>query len=284
MGGVVGGRFELLAPLGAGSFARVFRARDRETGQACAIKLLDGKTPSDNADGRFAREVAALRAAQHPAIVQVLGHGVREADGESTPWIAMELLDGRLLTEWALATRPDKGAPGYDEYARDACRLLAGVADALAAAHEAGVVHRDLSGQNILIASGTPARARLFDFGLARLSDSDRLTRTGTVLGTAHSIAPEQVRGQTPGTPADIYSFGCVLFRTLTGRAPFVGATLLDVLVGHLEKSVPDARAVDPRCPRGVARLLRDTLAKEPEARPLAADVSARLTSDETFG
>jgi len=283
MHGVVDGRFELLAPLGAGSFSRVFKALDRETGLPCAIKLLDGKAPSDTASGRFGREIAALRAVRHPAIVQVLGHGIREEDGEPAPWIAMELLNGKLLTDWAVAARPGTGEPNYEGFAREACRLLAGVADALSAAHEAGVVHRDLSGQNVLITAETPVRARLFDFGLARLSDSDRLTRTGTVLGTAPSIAPEQVQGRTPGPPADVYSLGCVLFTTLTGRAPFVGDTLLEVLVGHMEKSVPDARAVDPRCPGGIARLLRNTLAKDPGARPQADAVAAALTSNETF-
>jgi tRNA A-37 threonylcarbamoyl transferase component Bud32 len=206
-----GPRFEILGPLGEGATAVVHRARDAALGRVVALKVLRAGKLTDVLRERFRREARAVAGLSHPNVVTVY-----DADAEADPpWLAMELVDGRPLSE---------AEPG----ARLA--LLEKAARGVAAAHAAGIVHRDLKPANILVtASGEP---KVGDFGLAHVLDTrSELTRTGTTLGTPLYMAPEQVEGRpeaiSPRT--DVYALGAMLYEILAGRPPIVGESLAEL-------------------------------------------------------
>jgi len=204
-------RFELLGPLGEGATAVVHRARDTALGREVALKVLRAGKLTDVLRERFRREARAVAGLSHPNVVTVY-----DADAEADPpWLAMELVDGRPLSE------ADPGAR---------LALLEKAARGVAAAHAAGIVHRDLKPANILVtASGEP---KVGDFGLAHVLDTrSELTRTGTTLGTPLYMAPEQVEGRpeaiSPRT--DVYALGAMLYEILAGRPPIVGESLAEL-------------------------------------------------------
>ncbi len=204
-------RFEILGPLGEGATAVVHRARDATLGRVVALKVLRAGKLTEVLRERFRREARAAAGLSHPNLVTVY-----DADAEADPpWIAMELVDGRPLSE-------------VDPGARTA--LLEKAARGVAAAHAAGIVHRDLKPANILVtADGT---AKVGDFGLAHVLDTrSELTRTGTTLGTPLYMAPEQVEGRpeaiSPRT--DVYALGAMLYEILAGRPPIVGESLAEL-------------------------------------------------------
>ncbi len=277
------GPYEVLAPLGAGGMGEVYRARDSRLSREVALKGLPEAFAADAERlARFRREAQTLAALNHPNIAAI--HGLEEAEG--SPYLVLELVAGETLAaRLALGALPPA----------EAIAIGVQVAAAIEAAHESGIVHRDLKPGNIMI---TPTRvAKVLDFGLAKLDEglatgpsdcdsptaaSPAATVAGVILGTAAYMSPEQARGQAVDRRSDVWSFGCVLFECLAGRAAFTGVTAPDLMARILERD-PDWGALPPSTPLRVRELLRRCLRKDADARPRdMRDV--RLELSETAG
>ncbi|NEN77518.1 protein kinase domain-containing protein [Nocardioides zeae] len=257
-GDVIDGRYELVRVLGRGGMAVVLEARDLLLERSVAVKVLSDVDDDERAHERFVAEARLLARLHHPRLVTVLDAGT--VDGR--PHIVMELVPGSdlaaVLREGPLP--PDRVA-----------RLGAEVAEALAHAHAAGIVHRDVKPGNVLVEDS--GHVRLADFGIARLAEATtRHTRTGTVIGSPVYLAPEQVAGETVTTATDLYSLGLLLLEALTGEPPFTG-TQVEVAMARLA----NGPTLPPTLPPGWAALLRDLTAREPAQRPAAAAAEARL-------
>ena len=255
-GDVVADRFELERKAGAGGMGTVFAARDRLTGARVALKVLHALDATDLE--RFAREAELLASLQHPGIVAYVAHGATPA---GVPWLAMEWLDGEDL-----AARLARGTLSVG----DAVACLASAAAALSAAHRRGVVHRDVKAANLFLVDGDVTRVKVVDFGIARLARGARgLTRTGIVVGTPHSMAPEQARGErTLDARVDVWALGCVLFEALIGRPPFDSESAIGVLAKILLDEPPDVCALRHEVPAALGSLIEHMLAKDPALRP----------------
>jgi serine/threonine protein kinase/tetratricopeptide (TPR) repeat protein len=249
-------RFLIEALAGAGGMGAVYRARDEETGQLVALKLMQPHGTAHEAE-RFVREAELLSKLRHPGIVAYFHHGVTEA-GE--PFLVMEWLQGEDLSQ-----RLDGGALSVVE----SMTLLRRVAAALSVAHESGVVHRDLKPNNLFLRDKQVERAALLDFGIARRTvQSIALTRTGMLIGTPGYMAPEQARGEVDLTPAaDVFSLGCVLFECLTGQPPFAAQHAVAMLAKVLFDVPPRLRSVRPEMPASIEALLGRMLAKDKAER-----------------
>src|SRR5436305_8255883 len=248
-------RFELLNHVANGGMASVWAAEDRVLGRTVAVKLLAEQFLDDEpAKARFMREARAAAAlSSHPHVVTIFDVG--EHDGR--PYIVMEHLAGGTVADAVSGGRP---APQGRALA-----WLRAAASALDAAHEHGVVHRDVKPGNLLL--DDRGRLAVVDFGIARVALGDALTATGQVIGTASYMAPEQVRGK-PATPAsDIYSLGVVAHRLRTGRRPFAADNFAGQAHAHVAEDPPAASSVSPALPPAVDPVLLRALAKEPQAR-----------------
>ncbi|MFI7494273.1 protein kinase, partial [Kocuria sp. M4R2S49] len=252
-GTLLEGRYELGPRIARGGTATVYRAVDTRLQRVVAVKLMHAHLAEDPAAAdRFVREARAAARLSHPHVVSVLDQG-HAPDG--VPYLVMEHVAGSTLRD--LLRRRGALPPG------EALALLEPVLDGLAAAHRAGLVHRDVKPENVLIAGS--GRVTVADFGLTRAVDQH--TATGTVLGTVGYASPELVTGQRVDTRADVYSAGIVLFELLAGRRPFEGGPLA-VARAHAEGAVPDVRTLDPGLPAGLARLVARATARDPELRP----------------
>ncbi|HTE50909.1 MAG TPA: protein kinase [Kofleriaceae bacterium] len=253
LGDVLEGRYQIDRLAGKGGAGVVYRGVDRETGAAVAIKAAHADDP---ADPRFQREVETLAALPHPAIVTYLRHGTFEDE----PYLIMEWLEGEDLS-----TRL-KGAGLTLEESVEVARQ---VAAALAAAHEKGIVHRDVKPSNVFLVDRRPDRVKLLDFGIARRAGLATLTATGMVVGTPSYMAPEQARGTSDlDARVDVYGLGALLFHCVTGRAPFVGDTLEQVLARIFSETAPRLRGFAPAVSLELEGLVARMLAKDPMRRP----------------
>jgi len=251
-GDVLEGRFQVDRLAGKGGAGVVYRGIDRETGAAVAIKAAQ----AGGADARFEREVETLAALRHPAIVTYLRHGIFEDE----LYLVMEWLDGEDL-----GTRLRRAGLTQVE----AVSVARQVAAALAAAHEKGIVHRDVKPSNVFLVGGQPDQAKLLDFGIARRAGAATLTTTGLVIGTPSYMAPEQARGASElDARVDVYGLGALLFHCLTGRAPFAGDSIDQVIVRILTETAPRLRDLVPAVPAELDALVARLLAKEPSRRP----------------
>jgi serine/threonine protein kinase len=245
--------------LGRGAMGALYRATDLHTGTVRAIKTLalagefDGAALAEARD-RFLRESEAATRLAHPCIVAINSAG--EVHGMA--YLAMELLAGSDLERH---TRPGHLLPLDRVLHIGAC-----VADALAYAHQRGVVHRDIKPANVMfdIASG---QVKVTDFGVARLADATR-TRTGVVLGTPSYMAPEQLAGNPADGRSDLYALAAMLFQLLSGRLPYEGATMGALLRAVAQGTRLDLQALRPDLPAGLAALLHQTLSRAPQDRP----------------
>jgi serine/threonine protein kinase len=233
----------------------VYLAEDVELGREVALKLLGrGADPA-----RFEREARAAAALTHPNVNQLFDYG----QAGERPFMVLEYLPGGTLEE-----RLRYGQPLPDAETEEIAR---GVAAGLAHAHQRGLVHRDLKPSNVLFdADGRP---KIADFGIARLGDTGSLTESGTVMGTAAYISPEQAAGDPAGPASDVYSFGAILFRMLTGRLPFEAEQPLELAAMHRDLPAPPVETLRPDAPPRLAALANYALAKDPADRP--ADGSA---------
>jgi serine/threonine protein kinase/tetratricopeptide (TPR) repeat protein len=255
------GPYEIVGPAGAGGMGEVYRARDTRLDRTVAIKVLPPDLTSDPAARqRFEREARAVAALSHPHICPLFDIG--HQDG--TDFLVMEYLDGETL-----AQRLTRGKLPLEQ----ALQYGIQVADALAAAHRAGIIHRDLKPGNVML---TKAGAKLLDFGLAkprpvaRVADAttaDPLTRIGTILGTLHYMAPEQLEGKEADARTDVFAFGLVIFEMLTGHKAFEGRTDAALIANVLQAAPPTVSSLEATVPADLDRVVRRCLAKDPEER-----------------
>jgi eukaryotic-like serine/threonine-protein kinase len=253
--------------VGSGGMGWVYRARHVVDGRRVALKILrEDQLHQERAIDRMMREAQILATVAHAGIPRFVECGL-VIDGR--PWIAMELIEGTPLS-----VRLAEGVLPHDEV----IELIARVAGVLAAAHERGVTHRDLKPDNILLAPlDASYPLRVIDWGIAHHQGSARYTNHDEALGTPTYMAPEQARGGPTGGFCDVYGLGVVAYQALTGRAPFVGTTSVDILVQHLNRPVP---ALAPRCPDvpfGLVELVERMLVKSYLERPSAAEVADTL-------
>jgi len=265
-GAVVGARYEIQALAGSGGMGCVYRALDRVSGRLVAVKIL---ARGGAHQARFRREAEVLSKLAHSHVAAYLGHGDGSDGGPS--YLVMEWVEGTSLRE-RLLTGP---------LAPNECVALGlGVAEALASAHAQGVVHRDVKPENLLLPEGDVARVKVLDFGVALApSARERMTRTGTPLGTIGYMAPEQVRGELDvDARADVFALGAVLFECLTGQAPFHADHALSVLANIVLEDAPRVRVLSPAVPRELDELVHAMLSKERAGRPRdGAQVAERL-------
>ncbi|MFJ3794444.1 protein kinase [Kitasatospora sp. NPDC090091] len=266
----IAGRYRLEVPLGRGGMGEVWRAYDPRLERQVAIKFLSRQSAPGRAHlDRFQREARVTARLQHPGITQVFDSGAH--DGQL--YLVMELLHGRDL---ATVLRHRTVLP-----VEQVVDLTAQVADALAYAHQADIVHRDVKPANLMLVDG--GRVKICDFGLAGFVRADSgLTRTGDIMGTPDYMAPEQWRGLRVDGRADLYALGCVLFALLTGRAPFTAGHggYAAVMMHHILTPAPSAAGLRREVPHALDRLVMQLLAKDPADRPAdAAAVSDALRS-----
>ena len=258
----IAGRYELVRPLGHGAMATVDLAQDVELDRPVALKrLAENLARDDDLRRRFVREARLAARLAHPNVVRVFDVG----EDEGRPFIAMEYVEGETLA--ALVARRGSLPPA------EAATLGVQMCAALAAAHAAGLVHRDVKPQNLLLSSD--GVLKLGDFGIAVGHDGTRLTLEGTVLGTAGYLAPEQARGEEVTAAADLYAVGAVLYELLTGEPPRGGSTLADLgAEGGFDP--PDVAARAPAAPPELVKVVTECLAVRPEDRPRSAAVLAQ--------
>ena len=249
---VIAGRYRLLEPLGKGAMSVVWLAEDTELGRRVAVKILG----LDAARDRFEREARAAASLSHPHICRLYDYGA----ARGRPYMVLEYLDGGSLEDRlrAYAPRPLPDA--------DTLRVAGEVAAGLAHAHERRLVHRDLKPANVLF--DTEGRAKIADFGIARVGGGGTLTEAGTVLGTASYISPEQAAGRPASPASDVYSFGVVVFRMLTGQLPFTSRNAMELVRMHRDDPAPRVTDVRADPPPLLARIADAALAKEAASRP----------------
>lgn len=259
------GRYRLTSRIGEGSYAETFLATDMNLGRQVAVKVLREQYARDSRlAARFEREARAAAAVSHPNVVDVYDYG---RDGE-TLFIVMEWVDGTDLKEYIRQHGPLE--------VPEATRMFREILHGLGAIHRAGIIHRDVKPQNVLIArTGT---AKLTDFGIARGALDAGLTETGMALGTAAYMAPEQATGQPLTPAADIYAAGMVLYEMLTGRLPFPGDNPVQVMYQHVNDPPPRPRAINPSIPPAMEMVILRAIAKDPLDRfQSASEMEAAL-------
>jgi len=255
-------RYRQMQVLGHGGMATVELAHDLELDRPVAIKRLAASlATNDEFKQRFVREARLAARLSHPNIVAV--YDVGEDDG--LPFIVMEYVDGETLAD--LLHRRGRLEP--DEAVALALQACAG----LETAHEAGLVHRDVKPQNLLVTPG--GTVKIADFGIARSLDGTQLTQAGTVLGTAGYLAPEQAAGETVTAAADVYALGAVLYELLTGRPPYVADSLVELAARQREGTIAPVRELAPEVPAATEDAVMHALARDPEYRPPSAEALA---------
>jgi hypothetical protein len=269
-GTLLADRFEIRGKLGAGGMGVVYSGRDRITNSTVAVKVIrPGETIGIDAVRRFLGEAGAVAQIAHPAVVRMINVDVTE---EGYLYQAQEFVDGRTLDN-----RVEDG-PWPDG---DVARLGSVLCQALAAAHERGIVHRDVKPANIMLTADEPG-LKLLDFGLAKLfDDPDRkdahATGSRLIIGTPAYMAPEQVVAGEVTAKADVYAVGVLLFQLLTGRLAFEVDGPSRIMMKHVQAEAPDVRSLRPEVRGELAMMIASCLSKQAVARPTAQDLSVRL-------
>jgi hypothetical protein len=264
LGRVLAGRYRIDELIGRGGMSTVYRAFDTRLQRSVAIKIFE---PSDDDEARWESEIRLLSQLSDPHLVTLHDAHLEPRGSVAPSYLVMEYVAGSSLQQHLAEAGPSGPL---------AALIVAEIGEALAAVHLRGIVHRDVKPANILLEpSDVPPlriRTKLADFGIAHLLGDDRITRTGTIIGTAAYTSPEQVRGEQATTSSDLYSLGLVAIETLTGRSPFAG-TPAETLVARLSR--------DPELPAGLpgewSDLLRAMTANDPSRRPTA--IAAALTA-----
>jgi serine/threonine-protein kinase len=263
LGELVANRYELEELVGTGGMSSVYRALDTLLERKVALKILHSHYGDDEEYvERFRREARSVAQLSHPNIVTVIDRG--EDDGRQ--YIVFEYIDGESLKQLV-----DRSGPLP---ARRVIELGLQIADALAFAHQHGLVHRDVKPQNVLI--NGDGEAKVTDFGIARSLDVEHgVTQTGTVLGTSNYLSPEQARGQTVTPATDVYSLGVVLYELLTGEVPFPGENFVAVAMKHINEPPPSLLERRPDVPVRLIYAVERALAKDPADRFPSMDAFA---------
>lgn len=264
---VIGGRYRLGEVIGRGGMSSVYRARDENLGRDVAVKLFAPQAPDVDELKRQEAEIQLLATLNHPNLVTLFDAGIdARIPDEPRPFLTMELVGGQDLR-----SRIRHSAVPLDELAV----IGAGSADALAYVHSLGIIHRDIKPGNILLVQtrpGEPLRAKVTDFGIARIADSTRMTATGVMVGTAAYLSPEQAMGSPLGPATDVYSLGLVLLEGIKQAMEYPGGAV-ESAVARLHR----APNVPGDLPAEWAGLLRAMTAIEPLDRPTAAEVETAL-------
>jgi len=270
---IIDGRYRVLRRLGSGGMADVYLVEDQQLGRRVALKLLYHRLAEDQQFvERFRREASSAASLQHPSIVGIFDRG--EWDG--TYYIAMEYVEGRTLKDIVRERGPAPPEAAVD--------VVLQILRAARFAHQRGVVHRDIKPQNVLI--DEEGRIKVADFGIARAGASD-MTETGSVMGTAQYLSPEQAQGRPVDARSDLYSIGIVLYEMLTGRVPFDAESPVTVALKQVSEAPMLPREIDPAIPPALEGVVLRALEKDPARRFADADEfiealhRARLTPDE---
>ncbi len=264
----IGERFVLEREIGAGGMSTVFLGRDEVLDRHVAVKILKPGFEDSDIGARFRREGITAARLAHANIVQVYDAGEDELDGCKDSYIVMEYVSGGDLKKLI-----DEKGPLEDA---EVSRIGADVISGLAHAHNRGIIHRDIKPQNVLM--DEYGRPRVADFGIARALDSaaSHATKTGSYLGTALYSAPEQLKGEKATPKSDVYSLGATLYHASVGEAPFAGSSI-EVASQHVSRAPAPPRERGARISAYLEGIILLCLAKDPAARPEAADLHTRL-------
>ena len=258
VGTLLSGRYRLDAQIGTGGMSTVYRSFDTVLERPVAIKLMHREIASHSEQlERFRREARSVAQLNHPHIVTVIDAG----EDEGTPYIVFEYVDGETLKE-RIRRCGRLAIPEAIAYAIE-------IARALGAAHERGIVHRDIKPQNVLI--DPEGSAKVTDFGIARTLEEEGLTADGRVLGTTDYVSPEQALGHPVTGQSDIYSLGICLFEMLTGDVPFKGDSQVAVAMRHVREELPDVQMLRPEVSAALAAVVDRATAKDLQRRYLDA-------------
>jgi serine/threonine-protein kinase len=266
-GKILADTYEFVSVTGWGGMSVIYKARQRQNGHVVAIKMLHSLLMTDQSLRRFQQEAKAIMSLRHPNIIAVHDFGVSE---HGQPYMVMDFIEGKTLGDVIKETNGLSLEASLHRFIQ--------LCDALDHAHQVGVLHRDLKPSNIMISNqdGNFEDARIVDFGIAKLLDKEEgadddghLTHTGELFGSPLYMSPEQCRGSEVDARTDIYSLGCVMYETLTGRTPFRGATIVDTLMLQMSEipvSLAEA-SPDKQFPVELENVIAKALAKDPDDR-----------------
>jgi serine/threonine-protein kinase len=255
---VIDERYKITAHLGSGGMAEVYCATDLQLGRNVALKILHGRFAEDEQFvERFKREASSAAGLAHQHVVAVYDRG--EWDG--TSYIAMEYVAGRTLKQIVVEDGPLAPQRAVD--------LTVQILRAARFAHRRGIIHRDFKPQNVIVDDDD--RAKVTDFGIARAGASD-MTQTGSILGTAQYLSPEQAQGHAVGARSDLYSIGIVLYELLTGKVPFEADSAVTIALKQVSEAPIPPSQINPRVTPELESVVLRALAKEPEGRFADAD------------
>ncbi len=256
-GTVIDGRYEILQRVGSGGMADVYEASDELLGRRVAVKVLHHRFAEDQEFvERFRREASSAAGLSHPNVVAIFDRG----SWDHTYYIAMEYLPGRTLKQ-IVREGPLPAAVAID--------VILQILRAARFAHRRGVIHRDLKPHNVIL--DEEGRAKVTDFGIARAGASD-MTLTGSIMGTAQYLSPEQAQGHMVTEASDLYAIGVVLYELLTGRVPFDGETAVTIALQHISSAPPPPSSVCAAVPTALDAVVLTALAKDPTRRYTSAD------------
>ena len=269
IGQTLNGRYKIEELLGQGGMSSVYKGTDPNLSRTVAVKLIHSHL-SNNPEfvRRFEQEAAAVAQLRHPNIIQVYDF----ANDGDVYYMVLEYVPGETLQDQLEALSNS----GKRMELAEVTSIMASVGDAVAYAHEKGMIHRDLKPANVMIRPN--GESILMDFGVAKMLGGAQHTATGAVIGTAVYMAPEQVRGEIPDERADIYSLGVMLFEIATGKRPYDGDSAISIMMKHINDAVPDVRALRDDVPQGFADVIFKAMAKTREERfQSAAELAAAL-------
>lgn len=256
---VIGGRYRIVAPIGEGGMANVYKVQDIILDRIVALKIMRLDMRDDPiVQKRFENEIRASTELVHPNITQVYDYG----DEDGNQYLVTEYISGPDLKHY----EKDNFPLPLTKVVNILTQVLSGIQEA----HNHDIIHRDLKPQNILMTDdGT---AKITDFGIARAQSSYGMTQTNTAIGSVHYMAPEQVRGEVATPQSDLYSLGVMLYELLAGKVPYDGETSVAVAVKHTTEPMPMVRDSDPRVPQALENVILKATAKNPSERYLSAD------------